>query len=557
MSDSFDNIKVEQYIRVEKKSSGGNGNNEPNSPKWLIYLMPIFITLVAVLFYNIGASKFKSTDTKEREEKLSRLSEVIQMIEDNYVDSVDAMKLYESSINSMLKDLDPHSSYIAQEDVAANNEQLQGHFGGVGIRFIILRDTLMVTNVIDGGPSKKAGIQSGDRIIKVDDENIASKGIDIKQVHDKLKGSFGTPVKLTIIRNGKEIEYPIFRGDIPLPSVDVAYILEEDIGIIRITTFSSQTDKEFDQAISKLKNQGMKKVILDLRYNGGGYMHTAINVVDEFLKKGDLIVYTEGVNSPKAETFATTFGQCENMPVSVLINSGSASASEIVSGALQDNDRAIIIGRRSFGKGLVQRPFQLPDGSELRLTVSRYYTPTGRSIQKPYGEGIDYNSDLYDRYEKGEMQNIDSSIFEKAPKFITKGGKTVYGGGGIMPDIFVPIDTTGTSFYLTSLNYSEAYRNFSFDYLDKNRAKLNFKNEVAFNDNFIVSDELLNDFLKYAEKTEKIYRNESELNHSKEIIKNNLKAEIATYLFDTSARFLVNVPFDKEVQVAIEELKKM
>ncbi len=557
MSDSFDNIKVEQYIRVEKKSSGGNGNNEPNSPKWLIYLMPIILTLVAVLFYNIGASKFKSTETIEREEKLSRLSEVIQMIEENYVDSVDALKLYESSINSMLKELDPHSSYIAQEDVAANNEQLQGHFGGVGIRFIILRDTLMVTNVIDGGPSKKAGIQSGDRIIKVDDENIASKGIDIKQVHDKLKGDFGTPVKLTIIRDGKEIEYPIFRGDIPLPSVDVAYILEEDIGIIRITTFSSQTDKEFDQAISKLKNQGMKKVILDLRYNGGGYMKTAINVVDEFLKKGDLIVYTEGVNSPKVETFATTFGQCENMPVTVLINSGSASASEIVSGALQDNDRAIIIGRRSFGKGLVQRPFQLPDGSELRLTVSRYYTPTGRSIQKPYGEGIDYNSDLYDRYENGEMQNIDSSVFEKSSKFITKGGKTVYGGGGIMPDIFVPIDTAGTSFYLTSLNYSEAYRNFSFDYLDKNRAKFNFKDEVAFNDNFMISDQLLDEFLDYAEKTEKIYRNESELNRSKEIIKNNLKAEIATYLFDTSARFLVNVPFDKEVQVAIEELKKM
>ena len=206
---------------------------------------------------------------------------------------------------------------------------------------------------------------------------------------------------------------------------------------------------------------------------------------------------------------------------------------------------------------MVQRPFQLPDGSELRLTVSRYYTPTGRSIQKPYGEGIDYNSDLYDRYENGEMQSVDSSIFEKAPKFITKGGKTVYGGGGIMPDIFVPIDTTGTSFYLTSLNYSEAYRNFSFDYLDKNRAKLNYSDEVEFNQKFLVTDDLLDEFLKYAEKTEKIYRNESELNHSKEIIRNNLKAEIATYLFDTSARFLVNVPFDKEVQVAIEELKKM
>jgi len=558
MSEEYTEIKVEQYIRKEYSSSSSNkGGGNNGAPNWIIYSIPLLLVLVAVLFYNIGASKYKTPETVEREQKLSRLSEVIQMVETNYVDSVDVDELYESSINGMLEKLDPHSVYIAKDNVEASNEQLQGHFGGVGIRFIILRDTLMITNVIQGGPSQKAGLKSGDRIVKVNDENIASIGLDIEGVHERLKGKFASNVTLSIYRlEDKKIkDFPILRGDIPLPSVDGAYVVEGDIGVIKINSFSSLTDVEFDEAVTKLKKQGVKKLIMDLRNNGGGYMHTAINVADEFLTNGKLIVYTEGINSPKYETFATSFGQCDDMPLAVLINSGSASASEIVSGALQDNDRAIIIGRRSFGKGLVQRPFKLPDGSELRLTVSRYYTPTGRSIQKPYGEGIDYGNDIYDRYENGELQEIDSTIFEDAPQFKTPKGKTVYGGGGIMPDVFVPIDTAGTSLYLTALNYSNAYRNFCFDYLDQHRTEFKYRDEVEYNEKFQVSESLLEEFLSYAETNEEITRDAGGLKRSKYRIVNYLKAELATYLYDGSARYLVNLPLDKEIQVAIQELK--
>lgn len=556
MSEEYTEIKIEHYIQKGSKdpSGGSNGNGSNN---WIIYIMPLLLAGVAVLFYNIGASEYKSEETIQREKQFSRISEIIQLVQDNYVDSVDAEALYISSINGMLQKLDPHSVYIPKEDVEASNEQLQGHFGGVGIRFIILRDTLMVTNVVAGGPAEKAGIKGGDRIIAVDKENIASIGIDIEGVHDRLKGAFGSPISLTVLREGSEKKINFQRGDIPLYSVDAAYMVTDDIGIIKVSSFSNFTDTEFDKAVTDLKKQGMKKVIVDLRYNGGGYMHTAINMADEFLKNGELIVYTQGVHVAKQETFATGFGQCENMPVAVLINSSTASASEIVSGALQDNDRAIIIGRRSFGKGLVQRPMQLQDSSELRLTISRYYTPTGRSIQKPYGGDIDYEADFYDRYENGELQEMDSSIFENAPKFTTPKGKIVYGGGGIMPDIFVPIDTTGGSFYLTSVNYSEAYRNFCFDYLDQHRKDFDkYKTDIQFNEQFNVSDALLDEFVDYCNKYEKIFPIAKDIAHSKARLKSNLKAELGTYLYEFSARYLVNIPFDKEIQVAIEKLGK-
>ncbi|CAG5085775.1 S41 family peptidase [Parvicella tangerina] len=558
MSEEYTEIKIEQYIQKSSRrpsnNPGGDGSN-----KWVIYIMPLILAGVAILFYNIGASKFKSKEAREREEQVSRITEIIQIVEENYVDSVDAEALYLSSINGMLKKLDPHSVYIPLEDVEASNEQLQGHFGGVGIRFIILRDTLMVTNVIDGAPAANAGLKSGDRIVAVDGEDIAGIGLDIEGVHDRLKGEYGSPIRLSVMRSGsnKVKEYDFLRGDIPLYSVDGAYMITDEIGVIKITSFSGYTDTEFDKAVTELKKKGMKKVILDLRYNGGGYMHTAINVADEFLKQGKLIVYTEGVHVEKQETFATSFGQCENMPVAVLVNSSTASASEIVSGALQDNDRAVIIGRRTFGKGLVQRPMELPDGSELRLTISRYYTPTGRSIQKPYGDGIDYEADFYERYENGELQEMDSTIFENAPKFTTPKGKTVYGGGGIMPDIFVPIDTSGGSYYLTNINYSDAYRNFCFDYLDKHRSKFEkYKTDVQFNDQFQVSDELLEEFIDYASKHEDIAPIRKDIEYSKARLKSNLKAELATYLFEFSARYLVNIPFDREIQVAVEQLEE-
>ncbi len=558
MSEEYTEIKIEHYVQKSSKRPTSDGGGDCSN-KWVIYIMPLLLAGVAVLFYNIGASKFKSEEAIQREEQISRISEIIQIVEENYVDSVDAEALYLSSINGMLEKLDPHSVYIPYEDVEASNEQLQGHFGGVGIRFIILRDTLMVTNVIEGAPAANAGIKGGDRIVAVDGENIASIGLDIQGVHDRLKGEFGSSIKLSVIHSGSDEvkDFKFQRGDIPLYSVDGAYMITDEIGVIKITSFSSYTDTEFDQAVTRLKKQGMKKIIVDLRYNGGGYMHTAINVADEFLKAGKLIVYTEGTHVEKQETFATEFGQCESMPTVVLINSSTASASEIVSGALQDNDRAIIIGRRSFGKGLVQRPMELPDGSELRLTISRYYTPTGRSIQRPYGEGIDYEAEFYERYENGELQEIDSTIFENAPKFTTPKGKTVYGGGGIMPDIFVPIDTSGGSYYLTNVNYSDAYRNFCFDYLDKHRVNFEkYKTDVQFNDQFNVSDDLLQEFVNYASKYEDIAPIEKDIAYSKARLKSNLKAELGTYLFEFSARYLVNIPFDKEIQIAVEKLEE-
>lgn len=555
MSDEYTEIKVEHYVQKGSNKSSNNGGS--NSNNWVIYIMPLLLAGVATLFYNIGASEFKSEEAKQREEQFSRISEIIQKIDENYVDSVDIEELYISSINGMLKELDPHSAYIPAEDVEASNEQLQGHFGGVGIRFIILRDTLMVTSVIQGAPAAKAGIKGGDRIIGVNGEDIASIGIDIEGVHERLKGEHGSPISLTVKRLGEDPkEYNFQRGDIPLYSVDAAYMVTDEIGVIRVSSFSNFTDTEFDQAVTKLRKKGMSKVIVDLRYNGGGYMHTAINVADEFLREGKLIVYTQGAHVEKQETFATNFGQCENMDVAVLINSSTASASEIVSGALQDNDRAVIIGRRSFGKGLVQRPMELGDGSELRITISRYYTPTGRSIQKPYGDGIDYEADFYDRYENGELQEIDSAIFENAPKFTTPGGKIVYGGGGIMPDIFVPIDTSGGSYYLTNINYSNAYRNFCFDYLDTHRPDFKkYKTDVQFNDEFEVSEELLQEFVTYASGNENIAPIAEDIEYSKSRLKSNLKAELGTYLFEFSARYLVNIPFDKEIQVAIEQLE--
>jgi carboxyl-terminal processing protease len=560
MSEENEDIKIEHYLVKSNKADGRIDNTgESESRNWSAILSPLLIVIVAIVFYNLGAGKISSPESKLREERISKLHEIIQLIENNYVDSVAIDNLYQSSIDGMLLELDPHSAYIPIEDVELNHEELQGHFGGVGIRFIILRDTLMVTSVIDGGPAKKAGIKSGDRIIQVDDEKIASIGLDIKGVHDRLKGPFDSEIKVIVLRNGvkKPLEFPIKRGQIPLPSIDAAFVVEDDIGIIKIGNFSNNTDKEFAAAVKQLKAQGAKKLILDLRNNGGGYMHTAISVADEFLRKNELIVFTQGLHQPKEETFATAYGNCEDMPLVVLINSASASASEIVSGALQDNDRALIIGRRSFGKGLVQRPMQLTDGSELRLTVSRYYTPTGRSIQKPYGKGIDYDAEFFERYENGELQHIDSAFFKDAPKYTTKKGKTVYGGGGIMPDIFVPIDTSGSSLYFTTLTYTEAFRNFCFDYLDKHRSKLIFNSQEEFNNGFVVSDKLLEEFLAYADSTEDIKRDEYGYLRSKERMRNYLKGEMSTYFFDFSARFYISIPFDTEVQVAIEELKKI
>lgn len=524
--------------------------------KAYILITPLLIALCSALAYYVGAGKFISKNKITQREEVSKLNHVIDIIEQTYVDSVKREELIELTIKNMLAELDPHSAYISAVNTEMENEKLQGHFGGVGIRFIVLRDTLMVTNIIKGGPSERAGLKASDRIIAVNDSVIAGVGLKIENVHKQLKGESGSPVHLTIMRNGNKQNLDIIRGQIPLPSINAAYQLSKEIGYIKIDNFSNKTGLEFAQELSKLKRKGTKKLILDLRHNGGGYMHTAVSVVDEFLPKNKLIVYTQGLHREKDETFASEYGNFEENDLVVLVNSSSASASEIVSGSLQDNDRATIIGRRTFGKGLVQQPMQLEDGSEMRLTVSRYYTPTGRCIQKAYGDGIDYHSDIMERYENGELQELDSSHFENLEQFKTPKGKVVYGGGGIMPDIFVPIDTTGSSLYLTSLLYSSSFRDFCFNYIDKNRSQLKFKTIEDFNQNFQITEELLKQFTSFAASEYNIAKIENEFQHSKERIKINLKAEISTYLFDVSARSLINVPFDKDIQVAIKHLNK-
>jgi len=549
MEEEYEEIKIERTI-VKKNSS-----NEGSNLSWWI-VTPLLIGLFSAMAYLIGAGTFVNNSAIQNEHQALKLNHIIDIIENNYVDSVDRDLLVESSIKEMLHKLDPHSSYIPAKDVEQENEQLQGHFGGVGIRFIILRDTLMVTNVIEGGPSEKAGLLPGDRIIQVDDEKIAGNKIEIDDVFGLLKGEFGSQVELTVYRPKTDLKETInvTRGIIPLPSVDVAVMLDESTGYIRITNFSNQTGNEFSKALKKLKASGMKGVVVDLRSNGGGYLHAATSVADEFLKDEKLVVYTEGLHQPRKDYYATDYGGFEEGKVAILINSATASASEIVSGAIQDNDRGLIIGRRSFGKGLVQQPMPTEDGSELRLTVSRYYTPTGRCIQKPYGDGIDYQNDIYDRYENGELQHIDSTIFENAEKFTTPKGRVVYGGGGIMPDVFVPIDTNQSSLYYTALMYSTIFRDFCFDYLDKNRANLQFDNVDEYNLRFQISDLVLDDFVRFA-STKGVSKDADGLAKAKEKIKTQIKAEIAGYLWGEQERFVITMKDDNDINTAVKNIK--
>jgi len=554
MEEEYKEIKVSSYISSTKVTV--EKNNKSNN--WLLIVTPLLIGICSSITYFIGAGQFRSQEKIIQEEQVLKLNHVLDVIESQYVDSVDREELIETSIAGMLAKLDPHSAYISSKDVERQNEELQGHFGGVGIRFIILRDTLMITNIIPGGPSEAAGLKAGDRVLQVDGESIAGTGLKIEDVHGLLKGGFGTKVKLSISNreNLKSRDVEVTRGIIPLPSIDASFMVNNKTGYIRLKNFSDKTDTEFAYAVADLKAQGMKKLVFDLRNNGGGYLHGATSVADEFLPGGKSIVYTEGVHQEKKEYFSSAYGNFESNDLVILVNSGTASASEIVSGAVQDNDRGLILGRRTFGKGLVQQPINLEDGSEMRLTVSRYYTPTGRCIQKPYGEGIDYYNDIMNRYENGELQELDSVVFENTEKFTTPEGRTVYGGGGIMPDIFIPIDTSGTSLYLSSLAYSAAYRDFCFDYVDKNRNQLKYKDAKSFNAQYSVTEEMFNEFVEYAYSVHGIEKDLYGINASKNRIKNQLKSELATYLWDEEARFYVSIPFDNDIQVAIEQLNK-
>ena len=508
-----------------------------NSPKLLLLISLLFTGVFSATTYWIGI-KHSEMLSSENSNNWSNIDIVLEHLANNYVDSLEIEKLSENSINNILKDLDPHSSYIPANQRQRLNESLVGHFGGIGIRFMIYNDTLTVVDVINGGPSESVNINKRDRIITIDDENVAGINLTNEDVLKKLKGVVGSAVKLSILKPNKNIEIKnIIRGSIPLKSIPAFTMLKNEIGYIKISSFSNSTDIEFKKALNILIEKGMKSLILDLRFNGGGYLHQAINVADEFLKKNKLIVYTEGAHSKKRTFFSRSEGLFENGKLIILVNSSTASASEIVSGAIQDNDRGLILGRRTFGKGLVQQPLLLPDSSELRITTSRYYTPSGKCIQKPYGDTIDYDNDLFERIESGELTQIDSL---KNNKF----------RGGILPNIYSPIDTSRYNDQVNEIIYTRKWRDFCFNYYEKYPIS-NFENVKEFYHNFKVQN---NELKKYLEKINK----DIEVFNNKNIndLEWSLKIELSSYYYSDQSRYIISTFKDSDVKIALLELEK-
>ncbi|MBI1266523.1 MAG: PDZ domain-containing protein [Cryomorphaceae bacterium] len=520
---------------------------------------PLFYAIVLLIGVYIGSLFAGDTILIHRssdEDNPNKLVNIINKIDEMYVDSIEKSALIDKAINAILEDLDPHSYYISAAELAAVTEPLEGNFEGIGVEFMIQKDTLMVVSPIEGGPSETAGILPGDRIITVEGENIAGLGLTNEKVMTLLKGEKGTIVNLGIKRNDEPelLSFSIERDKIPIYSVVASVMIEPEIGYLKLTRFAKNSYEEFMAGMKELADDGAKSVILDLRGNGGGYLNSAIPMVQEFLDNDQLIVYTEGKNSPRRDYYSKIKGVYNNMDVVVLINQGSASASEILAGALQDHDRSITVGRRSFGKGLVQDEIGLPDHSALRLTVARYYTPTGRSIQRPYGEGVDYDNDLTNRFETGELLNLDSLQFQDSLRYVTKGGRFVYGGGGIMPDVFVPIDTLGGSFYLSDLSYSGVMRTFAFDFVNKNRDLFaGYANVSELLEGYSVPDELLEKLFNAAEK-EGIYKDKVGIKNSREVIRTRILAFIAKNVFNEEAYYRVlledDLVFDHALDVA-------
>jgi carboxyl-terminal processing protease len=522
------------------------------------YILPLLLSGFLALGLWIGhvmTPQMSNAIGSQGQEKYQKLQDIIEILDKKYVDTVNGEALFERTISDMLHELDPHSNYIAAKDLQAMNESIEGKFGGVGIRFMILRDTICVTNIISGSPSQRAGVRPGDKILQVDGKKVKGKTITNEKVMAMLKGTENTPVSVELLRGKKIVRKRIIRGVIPIESVVAAYMVNSTIGYIKVDEFSVTTPDEFRMAASWLQQKGMQKLILDLRNNGGGVLQSAIALADEFLPKGLAIVKTKGEHTGSYTYRSTSTGMLEKTQVAVLINSSSASASEIVAGALQDNDRGTIIGRRSFGKGLVQEDIRLRDGSDLRLTVSRYYTPTGRCIQKPYKDGYDkYMEDQIDRYDNGELYKPDSSVFVDSLKFRTPKGKIVYGGGGIMPDVFVPFDSSGSSLYFTELRYSQAFSGFAFDFVQNKR--MQWKDPKVFTKTFTVEDKLVDRFVAFAEKEFKIKRNASELKHSRKLIAETLKSEIARQLWMEEGFYQVFNATDNEFEKAVQFLSK-
>ncbi|GHT28057.1 peptidase S41 [Bacteroidia bacterium] len=501
----------------------------------------IFILIAAAsLSVQLHAQGMNMMNMEQR-----KLSMALYAVANLYVDSTSTIKLVEDAITGMLEKLDPHSTYMDPEETKDMTEPLQGNFDGIGIQFNMLTDTLYVVQVITGGPSEKVGLLAGDRILKVEDTPIAGVRMKNTDIQKLLRGPKGTTVRVTVLRHDEPelIDFKIVRGKIPVYSLDAAYMADKQTGYIKLSRFANTSDQEFITALTKLKKEGMKNLILDLQGNGGGYLNIAIDLADEFLSKDKLIVYTEGFNQKRETSNSTTRGGFETGRLVVLVDESSASASEILAGAVQDWDRGVILGRRTFGKGLVQKPIPLPDGSMIRLTVSRYFTPSGRSIQKPYENGNteSYQQDLINRYNRGELMSADSIHFPDSMKYSTLVTKRkVYGGGGIMPDLFIPIDTTRYTDYHRRIVASGVINRVVMNYIDAHRAELTSKYSkiTQFKQSFVVPDVVMLELQTMA-KAEKIPFNEGEYNQSKALITLQVKALIARDLYEISEYYQI------------------
>lgn len=498
--------------------------------------------ICAAATFGISAQYSRSNSASRQQQKLLMVENIVNNL---YVDNVDEEKIVENAVRGILENLDPHSSYSTKEETTSSQETMQGSFSGIGIQFNMQKDTLYVVQTIAGGPSEKVGILPGDRFIAVDDSIIAGRKLKNTDIMKRLRGPKGTKVNITVKResNAELLEFRITRDDIPLNSIDAVYMADGKTGYIRLSRFAATSYKEFKDAITKLKKQGMQQLILDLTDNGGGYMQIAAQIANEMLNRGNLIVYTQGRKSPRQNLNADGSGTFRTQKVVVMINQFSASASEILSGAVQDWDRGVVVGRRSFGKGLVQREFLLPDSSSFRLTIARYYTPSGRNIQKPYvkGDREDYDKDIIDRYNHGELQSADSIHFADSLKHTTlRLHRTVYGGGGIMPDVFVPLDTTQYTDYHRRLVAKGIIPQFALRYVDKNRAdlKAQYPDAQKFIKEFTVTDEMLNNLVDTG-KAEKVDFDKSQFAKSKEMLRTFVKAAIANDLFSTGAYFQI------------------
>ena len=521
-------------------------------------LTPLLIAVSLILGILVGtfyANHFSGNRLSIINTGSNKINYLLQMIDNQYVDTVNMNTLVEQAMPKILSELDPHSSYIPANDAEEANEDLKGSFSGVGISFTMPNDTVYVAMPIKGGPAERVGIMAGDRIVMADSTNLV--GVSDYEVKHLLKGPKGSTVRLRVIRRGREkpLTFAVVRGDIPVKSIDAAYMIDDETGYVRVRSFGEQTYSEFMVALAGLSVEGMQKLIVDLRGNRGGYMDVAIQMSNEFLSRGQLIVYKEGRKSPREDFRADGHGSFQRMPVVVLIDEGSASSSEILAGAIQDNDRGTIVGRRSFGKGLVQQPMEFKDGSVVRLTVARYYTPSGRCIQKPYqpGHDQDYENELIERYERGEYF-VQDSIRQTGEAYKTRLGRTVYGGGGITPDIFVPEDTSNVTSYFREAVFNGHIRQFTFEYCDRNRSDLEkFRNMEELR-KYLSKQGLLEKFAAYADE-QGLRRRNLMLYRSRKLFERSIYGNIIYNVRDTEEYFQFLNEDDPVVLQAIVALK--